>query len=362
MRWLNKARQNISEKVSKATERTEFGPDFAKLEKDTNATKAVIEKLISTTPSFLHPNITARTTLALGTGVAKLQKKDVTKKYPHVAGELADILTVGGGEIYVRLGKEDSLFGQALLEVGTAFTKMCEAQHEYDAEVMTSFLEKLKVIDDKDIKEVMRLRKKLEGRRLDFDFKRGQLQKDPNSKSVSHEDLKVSEDKMDTTRHDYESAMVLLVDNDIEQVDILRNFVDANLKFYQVCIRLLEDAHASLQSKIKKSGDKPKRSIKAAVYDDDDDDEDEAPAPRQPAATASAAKPAAAGNSSSRPYAVALFDFEKENDGELAFKEGDTIYLKSRVDENWLEGEVKGQPGVVGVFPATYAEVVQDLA
>merc|ERR1719336_3698701 len=58
------------------------------------------------------------------------------------------------------------------------------------------------------------------------------------------------------------------------------------------------------------------------------------------------------------PLCKALYDFEAEADGELTFREGDSIRLKKKLDENWLEGEVGGK---VGMFPSAYVEVVVPL-
>ncbi|KAK3671957.1 hypothetical protein LTR78_008132 [Recurvomyces mirabilis] len=55
-------------------------------------------------------------------------------------------------------------------------------------------------------------------------------------------------------------------------------------------------------------------------------------------------------------YVTALYDFEAQNDGDLAFREGDRIRIlvKTGSVDDWWEGECRGQRGS---FPANYVEV-----
>jgi len=59
-----------------------------------------------------------------------------------------------------------------------------------------------------------------------------------------------------------------------------------------------------------------------------------------------------------QPSCQALYDFEPENAGELGFKEGDTIHLTQKVDDNWFEGSLHGKSGY---FPINYVNVIVPL-
>lgn len=60
--------------------------------------------------------------------------------------------------------------------------------------------------------------------------------------------------------------------------------------------------------------------------------------------------------SSTTQYVTALFDFEAQNHGDLAFREGDRIRVvkKTGSTDDWWEGELNGR---TGSFPANYVQV-----
>ncbi|EMC99108.1 hypothetical protein BAUCODRAFT_65537 [Baudoinia panamericana UAMH 10762] len=60
--------------------------------------------------------------------------------------------------------------------------------------------------------------------------------------------------------------------------------------------------------------------------------------------------------SSQATYVTAVYDFEGQNEGDLAFREGDRIKVVKKTDsvDDWWEGELRGR---VGSFPANYVEV-----
>ncbi|XP_037086633.1 E3 ubiquitin-protein ligase SH3RF1-like [Pollicipes pollicipes] len=59
------------------------------------------------------------------------------------------------------------------------------------------------------------------------------------------------------------------------------------------------------------------------------------------------------------PCARALYSYAGQQDGDLAFKEGDVIQLRRRIDFDWFEGQLDGR---VGVFPVNRVAVLTALA
>ena len=55
-------------------------------------------------------------------------------------------------------------------------------------------------------------------------------------------------------------------------------------------------------------------------------------------------------------YVTAIYDFEGQSEGDLAFREGDRIKVIKKTDsmDDWWDGEVNGR---VGVFPANYVQL-----
>ncbi|KAH8374529.1 hypothetical protein KR200_000669 [Drosophila serrata] len=55
------------------------------------------------------------------------------------------------------------------------------------------------------------------------------------------------------------------------------------------------------------------------------------------------------------PYAIALYDFDGVEEGDLSFRENDKIYLLDQPTAEWMRGRTRS--GCVGIFPINYVEI-----
>ncbi|XP_047506189.1 endophilin-A isoform X6 [Pieris napi] len=395
---INKANQYVTEKMGGA-EGTKLDLDFMEMERKTDVTCELVEELQTKTKEFLQPNPTARAKMAAVKGISKLSGQAKSNTYPQPEGVLGDCMLMYGK----KLG-EDTVFSQCMIEMGEALKQMADVKYSLDDNIKQGFLEPLHHLQTKDLKEVMHHRKKLQGRRLDFDCKRRRQAKD--------DEIRQAEDKFAESLSLAQIGMFNLLDNDVEQVAQLSFFAEGLLEYHQQCTEILKGLVSTLMEKKEEAISRPKlefvpktladlnieginelnhgkrygsvhsltRSNKASSLADlsslDRAWDSQIPKPigfkphpaprivngRDPW-TASplpspVKSPARTPSVQQKACCTALYDFDPENQGELGFKENDVITLINKVDDNWFEGSINGK---TGYFPISYVQVTVPL-
>ncbi|XP_055769281.1 endophilin-A1-like [Salvelinus fontinalis] len=194
--------------------------------------------------------------------------------------------------------------------------------------------------------------KKMQGRRLDFDYK-----KKRHGKGVLEEEITQALEKFDESKEVAEQSMFNLLESDIEQVSQLAALVQAQLEYHRQATEILQQLSSKLHERIREAQEKPRKEY--------------VPKPRMvlellPPSdshngglnTTKSPGPARTPAPMDQPCCRALYDFVPENEGELGFKDGEIITLTNQIDDNWYEGMVNGQSGF---FPINYVDILVPL-
>ncbi|XP_056645247.1 endophilin-A isoform X2 [Diorhabda sublineata] len=261
---INKANQYVTEKMGGA-EGTKLDLDFMDMERKTDVTVELVEELQVKTKEFLQPNPTARAKMAAVKGISKLSGQAKSNTYPQPEGVLGDCMLTYGK----KLG-DDSPFGLALIEMGEALKQMADVKYSLDDNIKQNFLEPLHHLQTKDLKEVMHHRKKLQGRRLDFDCKRRRQAKaskgslSPYSSPIktqgaSHDDeIRMAEEKFAESLQLAQMGMFNLLENDVEQISQLATFAEGLLDYHSQCTEILKHLTETLSEKTDEAANRPK--------------------------------------------------------------------------------------------------------
>ncbi|NXV93319.1 SH3G3 protein, partial [Calonectris borealis] len=199
--------------------------------------KAVVE-LLSKSTEYLQPNPAYRAKLGMLNTMSKIRGQVKTTGYPQTEGILGDCM--------IRYGRElgdDSMFGLALLDAGESMKQMAEVKDSLDINVKQNFIDPLQLLQDKDLKEIGHHLKKLEGRRLDYDYKKKRLGKIPD------EEVRQAVEKFEESKELAERSMFNFLENDVEQVSQLAVFVEAALDYHKQSTEILEDLQRRLQNR-----------------------------------------------------------------------------------------------------------------
>ncbi|XP_055479556.1 endophilin-A3 isoform X4 [Psammomys obesus] len=163
---FHKASQLFSEKISGA-EGTKLDEEFLDMEKKIDITSKAVAEILSKATEYLQPNPAYRAKLGMLNTMSKLRGQVKATGYPQTEGLLGDCMLKYGKEL-----GEDSAFGNALVDVGEAMKLMAEVKDSLDINVKQTFIDPLQLLQDKDLKEIGHHLRKLEGRRLDYDYKK----------------------------------------------------------------------------------------------------------------------------------------------------------------------------------------------
>ncbi|XP_032388336.1 endophilin-A2 isoform X2 [Etheostoma spectabile] len=349
-----KASQLVSEKVGGA-EGTKLDEDFKDLERRADVTSKAVVEVISKTSEYLQPNPATRAKLSMLNTVSKMRGQVKSPGYPQPEGLLGECMTKYGRDM-----GEDTNFGGALTDIGESMKRMAEIKDSLDIDVKQNFIDPLQAVAEKDVKDIQYHLKKLEGRRLDYDYKKKRQGK------IQDEEIRQALEKFHESKEMAEGSMHNLLETDVEQVSQLSSFVESLLQYHRQATQVLEELSDKLRERVNDAQSRPRREYtpKPRPSYDYGDVENSNGGYSPSATTPPAYSPGPSFQRTSiksrrpEPCCKALYDFEPENEGELGFHEGDIITLVNQIDENWFEGAIRGKSGY---FPNNYVEVVVPL-
>ncbi|KAK7115351.1 hypothetical protein V1264_001234 [Littorina saxatilis] len=345
---FNKANQYMSEKIGGA-KGTELDDEFTEMEKKIDVMGRLVDDLILKTHEFLQPNPASRAKMQTMNTISKMRGQSKIGMYPQPEGNLGEYMIKDGRDL-----GDDSVFGQALQEAGESFKHLAEIKYNLEDNVKQNFIDPLQQMQNKDLKEVNHYRKKLSGRRLDYDCKRRKKEKGSN---VTEEEVRVAEDKFEESKNSAEVAMHNLLEAEEEQIAQLQAFISAQCDYHRQAMETLQTLLETLEIKRAEASAKPRSEhIPKRVSSFR---RSESPSSLQDMDGTDFGSTSVPNSSGKQPTARAIYDFVPESEGELGFQEGDMIQLISQVDDNWFEGSVHGK---VGYFPINYVDVVVPIS
>ncbi|XP_006871010.1 PREDICTED: endophilin-A3 [Chrysochloris asiatica] len=281
------------------------------MEKKIDITNKAVAEILSKATEYLQPNPAYRAKLGMLNTVSKIRGQVKTTGYPQTEGLLGDCMLKYGKEL-----GEQSTFDNDTYKRNVPMFVKGDLHHL----------------------------KKLEGRRLDYDYKKKRVGKIPD------EEVRQAVEKFEESKELAERSMFNFLENDVEQVSQLAVFIEAALDYHRQSAEILLELQSKLQIRIAAASDLPKREYHRRHIK------------RSPSElngiSATSINTATGSNIPDQPCCRGLYDFEPENQGELGFKEGDIITLTNQIDENWYEGMLHGESGF---FPINYVEVIVPL-
>ncbi|XP_047200808.1 endophilin-A3b [Girardinichthys multiradiatus] len=360
---LHKASQFLNERLMGA-EGTKLDEDFLKMEKTVTVINVLLAELLSRTTDLLQPNRAYRAKLSMLSTVSRIRGQARTMGYPQTEAMLGECMLFYGQELGAT-----SEFGGALMAVGVALQQVSQTKDILDVSIKQTFIDPLQELQRSEMKEIKYQLKKVNGRRLDFDYKKGRRGK------VAAKELHLAWDKFITSKELAERSMFVLLQSDVDRIGQLDALIAALLDYHCNAQRILLGLQGDLQARLTAASNKPARRFRSKKIQVGDDHSGTVGFYHQLSAAAprSSGKqfmvvPSKPGSPISsyvdcglvlnQPCCRAMYSFMPNREGELDFNEGDIIILTGQVESNWYEGTLGDRSGLL---PVSYVDVLVPL-
>ncbi|XP_070256826.1 endophilin-A3-like [Myotis yumanensis] len=228
----------IREKIN-GIEGTKLDDHFLDLEKKIDITNKAITEILLKTTEYIQPNPAYRMKLGLLSPMLKIHNWGKAPGCLQPEGLLGNCMLKNGQEL-----GEDSTFGSALTDMGEAMKLMAEVKESFDINVKETFIDPLQLVQDEDLKQISHHLKRLEGRRLDYDYKRRHVGKIPDN------EITQAMEKFEESKAIAERCMFNFLENDVEQVGQLALFIQAALEYHQQSVNILQPLQRKLRMRI----------------------------------------------------------------------------------------------------------------
>ncbi|XP_054634855.1 SH3 domain containing GRB2 like 2a, endophilin A1 isoform X1 [Dunckerocampus dactyliophorus] len=244
---FHKATQKVSEKVGGA-EGTKLDEDFTEMEKKVDTTTRAVMDIMTKTTEYLQPNPATRAKMSMMNSMSRIRGQEKGPGYTQTEAILGESMQRFGREL-----GEESNFGLALIDAGESMRELAEVKDALDMEVKQNFIDPLQNLHEKDLKEIQHHLKKMEGRRLDFDYKKKRQGK------VTDDEIKQALEKFDESKDIAELSMFNLLESDIEQVSQLAALVHAQVEYHTRAAEILTQLCSKIDERIKDCSNKPRK-------------------------------------------------------------------------------------------------------
>ncbi|KAL7748572.1 hypothetical protein RI367_005983 [Sorochytrium milnesiophthora] len=240
---FGKFKQWTNEKLGHAG-KTETAEDFKQFQKETETRRDATEQLAAVVRKYTKTIDAKKVTTGSNAATAVVassvgDKQALLLTMGVCMASLAEI-TPGDPET-----GEESKYGRCLALCGEAEQKLGHLQHDYVARVKLGYAADIDSLMN-EYTEYTNLKKKLEGRRLDFDAKLNRVQKSKKEKPEWEEEMRGAQHKYEETLQDIQQKMEMLAGNEEEHASALVSFVEAQMGYFQQSLAVLQQLQATL--------------------------------------------------------------------------------------------------------------------